>query len=82
MSLSGKSLAVLHICLFNFLSSVHVIPFHIYNAFVVFSYIDVLASRGLILTVWLPLKVSPFHSACRLFFSSFLVMRVIALEQG
>lgn len=58
-------------------------PSHIFNAFVIFSYIDVPASRDLILMVWLPLKAPPLPlclSALILLLSRH--MRVIALEHG
>ena len=70
-------------CLFQFLSSVHMSPSHIFNAFTIFSSIDVLASRGLILMVWLPLKAPPLPlclSALTFLLSRH--MRVIALERG
>lgn len=70
-------------CLFNFLSSVYTSPSHTFNAFVIFSYIDVLASRDLILMVWLPLKAPPLPlclSALTLLLSRHT--RVIALEHG
>lgn len=70
-------------CLSNFLSSVYTSPPHTFNAFVIFSYIDVLASRDLILMVWLPLKAPPLPlclSALTLILSRHT--RVIALEHG